>query len=285
MIIGIPMGKSFSFKQFFSVGLRQETPEISMIIHEMIFLCLAALAAGFVDSIVGGGGLIQTPATLISLPQYPVATLLGTTKIPSFSGTSSAAVQYARKVRLNGKLIVVLCLIALLSAFAGSKTVSVVSSSFMKPFIFGVLIVVAVYTYAKKDFGTVAVQRKSRSKEFIYGGLFALIIGFYDGFIGPGAGSFMVVFFISVLGYDFLHASAHAKFVNVATNTGSIIFFSLTGHILYQFAIPMAVFNLAGSLMGARLAILKGNKFIRVFFLLVVAATMIRFGYDIFLGK
>jgi uncharacterized protein len=256
-----------------------------MITHEMIILCLAALAAGFVDSIVGGGGLIQTPVTLITLPQHPVATLLGTTKIPSISGTLSAAVQYARKVRLNWKLLGVLCLIALVAAFAGSKTVSVVSNSFMKPFIFGVLIVVAIYTYTKKDFGTVNVARKSRTKEFVYGGFFAMVIGFYDGFIGPGAGSFMVVFFISVLGYDFLHASAHAKFVNVATNTGSILFFAFTDHILYHYAFPMALFNLAGSIMGARLAILKGNKFIRVFFLLVVAATMIRFGYDIILGR
>jgi uncharacterized protein len=253
-----------------------------MISAEMIILCLAALAAGFIDAIVGGGGLIQTPAVLITLPDHSVATLLGTTKIPSLSGTSSAALQYARKVKLEWKLLVVLCLIALLAAYAGSKTVSIVSNSFMKPFIFGVLIVVAVYTYARKDFGTTTTTRKSPAKELIYGGLFALFIGFYDGFIGPGAGSFLVLFFISVLGFDFLKASAHAKFVNVATNTGSIIFFAGTGHILYHYAIPMAFCNFFGSLLGARLAILKGNRFIRIFFLLVVAGTIIRFGYDIF---
>jgi uncharacterized membrane protein YfcA len=114
------------------------------------------------------------------------------------------------------------------------------------------------------------------------GSLFAMLLGFYDGFIGPGAGRFLVLFFISILGFDFLKASAHAKFVNVATNTGSILFFASSGHILYHFAIPMAVCNFAGSLLGARLAILKGNNFIRIIFLLVVAATIIRFGYDIF---
>jgi uncharacterized protein len=253
-----------------------------MITPELIFLCLAALAAGFVDAIVGGGGLIQTPAVLIALPQYHVATLLGTTKIPSLSGTGSAAIQYARRVKLQWKLLGVLCLIALAAAYAGSKTVSIVSNSFMKPIIFGVLIVVAVYTYSKKDFGTTLTVRKTPNREFLCGGLFALVIGFYDGFIGPGAGSFMVLFFISALGFDFLTASAHAKFVNVATNTGSILFFAGSGHILYHYAIPMAVFNFLGSLMGARLAILKGNTFIRIFFLLVVAATIIRFGYDIF---
>jgi uncharacterized membrane protein YfcA len=249
---------------------------------DMIILCLAALAAGFVDSIVGGGGLIQTPAVLITLPDHPVATLLGTTKIPSLTGTSSAAIQFARKVKLQWKLIGVLCLIALVAAYAGSKTVSVVSNSFMKPVIFGVLIVVAVYTYSKKDFGAAVTQKRTPRNEYLLGGLFALAIGFYDGFIGPGAGSFMVLFFISVLGFDFLKASAHAKFVNVATNTGSILFFAASGHILYHYAIPMALCNFAGSLVGTRLAILKGNAFIRVFFLLVVAGTLIRFGYDIF---
>ncbi len=253
-----------------------------MISPEMIILCLAALAAGFIDAIVGGGGLIQTPAVLITLPDHPVATLLGTTKIPSFSGTSSAALQYARKVKLHWRLLAVLCMIALVAAYAGSMTVSVISNSFMKPIIFGVLIVVAVYTYTKKNFGTATTARKSPGRELVYGGLFALAIGFYDGFIGPGAGSFLVLFFISVLGFDFLKASAHAKFVNVATNTGSILFFAGSGHILYHFAIPMAVCNFAGSLVGARLAILKGNQFIRIFFLIVVAATILRFGYDIF---
>jgi hypothetical protein len=256
-----------------------------MISHEMIFLCLASLAAGFIDAIVGGGGLVQTPATLVTLPKYPVATLLGTTKIPSFLGTSSAALQYAGKVRLQWKLIAVLCVIALFAAYAGSKTVTMVSNSFMKPFIFGMLIIVAVYTYTKKDFGTVTIAKRTSGKEFLYGGLFALIIGFYDGFIGPGAGSFLILFFISVLGFDFLKASAHAKFVNVATNAGSIILFAGSGHILYHYAIPMALFNLTGSIVGARLAILKGNKFIRIFFLLVVAATILRFGYDIFFHK
>jgi hypothetical protein len=253
-----------------------------MISPEMVILCFAALAAGFIDAIVGGGGLIQTPATLIMLPQYHVATLLGTTKIPSLTGTSSAALQYARRVRIQWKLLAVLCLIALLAAYAGSRTVSLVSNTFMKPVIFGVLIVVAIYTYTKKDFGTTTTAGKTPLQEFIYGGLFALILGFYDGFIGPGAGSFLILFFISFLGFDFLKASAHAKFVNVATNTGSIIFFAGSGNILYHYAIPMAACNFIGSMLGARLAILKGNKFIRIFFLLVVAGTILRFGYDIF---
>jgi uncharacterized protein len=250
--------------------------------HEMIILCIAAFAAGFIDAIVGGGGLIQTPATLITLPQFPVATLLGTTKIPSFIGTSMAAWQYAKIVTLRWKLLGMMCSIALVAAYAGSKTVSMVSNAFMKPVIFGMLIIVALYTYSKKDFGTASIKNHTKKNEWLYAGLFALLIGFYDGFIGPGAGSFLVLFFISVLGFDFLKASAHAKFVNLATNMGSILFFGRTGHILFHYAFPMAICNLAGSMLGARLALLKGNTFIRVFFLIVICGTIIRFGYDIF---
>ena len=251
--------------------------------QEIILLCLAAFAAGFIDAIVGGGGLIQTPATLITLPKYPVATLLGTTKIPSFIGTSMAAWQYARIVQLRWKLLAMMCSIAMLAAFAGSKTVSLVSNAFMKPIIFGVLILVAIYTYSKKNFGTATSKNFTQKKEWLIAGSFSLLLGFYDGFIGPGAGSFLVLFFISALGFDFIRASAHAKFVNLATNLGSILFFGNNGHILYQYAIPMAIFNFTGSILGARLAILKGNSFIRLFFLIVVIGTIIRFGYDIFL--
>ncbi len=249
---------------------------------EIIILCIAAFAAGFIDAIVGGGGLVQTPATLVVLPRYPVATLLGTIKIPAISGTAMAAFQYSRRVKVRWKLLAIMCSIALAAAYTGSKVLTLVSNSFMKPFIFGLLIIVALYTYLKKDFGTAPGHSLTPQKEMITGIIFALLIGFYDGFIGPGAGSFLVLFFISIMGFDFLHASAHAKIVNVSTNLGSILFFSGHGHILYQYAIPMAVFNLGGSIAGARLALLKGNAFIRIFFLLVVTATILRFGYDIF---
>lgn len=253
-----------------------------MISTEIFILCTAAFAAGFIDAIVGGGGLVQTPATLVTLPQYPVATLLGTTKIPSFMGTSIASYQYAKKVALQWKLLALMCTIALFAAITGSYTVTMVSNRFMKPVIFCILIIVAVYTYSKKNFGTAVTKTMQPKRELLYGMLFALAIGFYDGFIGPGAGSFLVLFFIGALGFDFLKASAHAKFVNLATNIGSIIYFGSSGHILFHYAIPMAAFNFTGSLIGARLAIVRGNAFIRIFFLLVITGTITRFGYDIF---
>jgi uncharacterized membrane protein YfcA len=159
------------------------------------------------------------------------------------------------------------------------------SNRFMKPIILIVLIFVAIYSFTKKGFGQQKHHTISEKKQLIYAIIISLMIGFYDGFIGPGAGSFLVLAFISVLGFDFLHASAHAKLINLATNLGSIVLFFLTGHILWQVAIPMAICNAIGGIIGARMAIAKGNRFIRIFFLFVVMATLIRFSYDVLWRK
>lgn len=152
----------------------------------------------------------------------------------------------------------------------------------MKPVILCILILVAFYTFAKKNFGQHTEKAHSAGEWIGYGIGIGLVVGFYDGFIGPGAGSFLILLFISILGFDFLKASAHAKLINLSTNMGSIIFFVMKGSIIYKIAIPMAIANGLGGMTGARLAILKGNKFVRIFFLLVVTGTIIRFAYDIF---
>jgi uncharacterized membrane protein YfcA len=152
----------------------------------------------------------------------------------------------------------------------------------LKPIILVVLILVALFTYARKSLGQ--QHAEIPFGQALWKGVVAgLLIGFYDGFIGPGTGSFLVLVFISVIGHDFMHASAHAKMVNLATNFASILYFGATGHILFHLAIPMAVCNMAGGWAGTRMALLKGNRFIRYFFLAVVAATILRFAYDIFL--
>ena len=248
----------------------------------LVLLCLFAFSAGFVDAIVGGGGLIQTPASLILLPQLPVATVIGSLKIPAFTGTGFATIQYLKKVAVNRKLAGIMCFTAFVAAFAGSETLTLVSNRYMKPVIFLVLIIVAIYTYTQKNFGQHTHKTPSAKKELLYALFISTGIGFYDGFIGPGAGSFLVLAFISLMGLDFLHASANAKLINLSTNFGSIVLFLLKGTILWQIALPMALFNGLGGLLGARLAIARGNRFIRVFFLLVITATLLRFGYDAF---
>jgi uncharacterized membrane protein YfcA len=249
---------------------------------ELILLCLAAFAAGFIDAIVGGGGLIQTPAGLVLLPHLPVSTVIGTLKIPAFSGTALASLQYMQKVKIKWKLMTLMTLLSFASAAGGSFLLSRVNNVFMKPILLVILILVATYTYTKKNFGSHEEKDHSFTEQLIYSIVISIIIGFYDGFIGPGTGSFLVLAFITLLGFDFLKASAHAKLVNLATNLGSIIFFISAGRILFAIAIPMAIANAVGGTLGARLAIVKGNRFIRVFFLVVIVGTILRFAYDVF---
>ncbi|NCI50407.1 TSUP family transporter [Sediminibacterium roseum] len=246
----------------------------------LVLLCVFAFSAGFVDAIVGGGGLIQTPASLVLLPQLPVATVIGSLKIPAFTGTAFATVQYLKKVKVRWKMAIAMCLVACSAAFLGAEVLTLVNNRFMKPVIFIVLLFVAIYTYTKKNFGQHTHKTHSAKTEMFYAILIAVCIGFYDGFIGPGAGSFLVLAFISLLGFDFLHASANAKLVNLSTNFGSILLFLLKGTIIWKIALPMAACNGLGGALGARLAISKGNRFIRVFFLLIITATLVRFGYD-----
>ncbi len=248
----------------------------------LVLLCLFAFSAGFVDAIAGGGGLIQTPAALVLLPQFPVATVIASLKIPAFTGTAFATVQYVKKVIIHWPRVALMCATAFIAAFAGSELLTMVSNRYMKPIIFIVLIIVAIYTYTKKNFGQHTQKAHSPKRQMEYTFLISLSIGFYDGIIGPGAGSFLVLAFISFLGFDFLHASAHAKLVNLSTNLGSILLFLLKGTILWSVALPMAVCNGLGGILGARLAITKGNRFIRTFFLVIITATLLRFGYDVF---
>lgn len=243
---------------------------------------MASFFAGFVDAVVGGGGLIQTPVALILLPNFPVSSITGSLKIPGISGTSVAAFQYLKNVTMNWKLLAVMAFFSCGFAFLGSELLTLVSNDFMKPLLFGILILLAIYTFIKKDFGLQQVKQLSDRKIILLGILISSIIGFYDGFIGPGTGSFLVVAFITILGFDFLHASANAKMVNVASNLGSITLFVLKGKIIWAIAIPMAFCNAFGGWLGAKTAIKKGNGFIRIFFLIVVIGTLIRFGYDVF---
>ena len=250
----------------------------------LLLLCLLAFSAGFVDAIVGGGGLIQTPASLVILSAYPVATVLATMKLPSFCGTSLAARQYLKEVKINWKLAALICSIAFFSAFAGSQLLTIVSNRFMKPVLLVVLLLVAIYTFSNKRFGQ-QEKKTMKGNEWIRAAVISLVIGFYDGFIGPGAGSFFIVAFVAFLGYDFLHASANAKLANMATNLGSLTLFIFRGKILWSFALPMAASNALGGIIGAKLALSRGNRFIRIFFLVVVIGTMLRFAYDVFSGN
>ena len=250
---------------------------------ETFCLCLFAFLAGFVDSVVGGGGLIQLPALFIFLPKPLAGSLpgvLGTNKLSSICGTGMAVLQYSRRVRIHWLSILPAGLAAFVFSALGAHTVMSVKADVLKPLILCLLIAVAIYTYWRKDLGNLHAPQFTAHRERQFGILLGMGIGFYDGFFGPGTGSFLIFIYICLFGFDFLTASACAKVINFATNLSAVIYFAATHNIFYQFAVPMGLCNLLGSLAGSRLAILKGNAFLRLFFLVVVAAMILRFGRD-----
>ena len=249
----------------------------------ILLLAGFSFLAGLIDSIVGGGGLIQLPALLINLPQTPVLTIFGTNKIGSLAGTSIAAISYSRKIKFDFSLLFVISFFAFVSAYFGAKIVSYIPVDALKPIILCILIAIAVFTLIKKDLGAVATKSLSQTKKLIYGSLAACVIGFYDGFFGPGTGSFFVLAFVLILGFEFLQATAYTKIVNCATNISALIVFIREGNYILELAILVAFFNIIGSFIGSHLAIKKGNGFIRLTFLIIVLMMIRRYSYDIFL--
>lgn len=251
---------------------------------QVIFLCIFAFLAGLIDSIVGGGGLIQLPALLVFLPNTPIPLIFGTNKLSSIAGTSAAAISYAKAVSFNWQIVLISASFAFIFSFIGASTVSIINPAIMRPLVLILLVIVATYTFFKKDFGSEHIP-KSGTEQLIYAALIGAALGFYDGFLGPGTGSFLIFAFIGILGFDFLKSSASAKIVNFFTNLSALIYFASTHNILYNLAVPMAACNIIGAIIGAKLALVKGSAFIRVLFIVVVTLLIIKLGYDIFLGS
>ena len=257
----------------------------------LLFLCGLAFLAGFLDSIVGGGGLVQLPALLIVLngelaaKEVVLASLWGTNKLSSIAGTSLAMVQYARRVAIPWRTMLPAAGMAFVCSFFGSMLVAHLNPRVLRPLVLVLLVLVAIYTFMKKDFGSLHKPTLSERSQLFFGVLICGAIGFYDGFFGPGTGSFLIFAFIGVFGFSFLSASASAKVVNFATNLASVIYFASSGNILYHLALPMALCNVAGSLLGSHLALNRGIQFIRLFFLFVVCAIIARFAYDLYFAK
>ncbi len=248
---------------------------------ELAALCGFAFLAGFIDAAAGGGGLIQVPALFVLMPGVPPATLLGTNKFASIWGTLAAAIQYSRHVSLEWKATLPTCAAALVFGYVGASTVAGLDPSLFKPLVLFMLLAVLTYTLWKKDLGALHAPKLSGSVQVFAGLATGSLIGFYDGFFGPGTGSFLIIAFVGLFGFSFLAASASAKLVNLITNLAALVFFASHGHVLYQTALPMAAFNVLGSLAGSRMAIRKGSGFVRVIFVLVVCALILRFAWDL----
>lgn len=247
---------------------------------ELMIVSLASLLAGLVDAIVGGGGLVLLPALFATFPTAPPATLFGTNKSASIWGTAFATVQYSRKVVMPWRSLLPAAGAGLLGSLAGAWAVTQIDPSLFRKALPLVLAALLVYTLAKKDLGRSHAPRFAGAKEaWIAAGIGALI-GFYDGFFGPGTGSFLVFAYVRLLGYDFLNASASAKLINVATNLAALTLFTLKGLVWWHLALPMALANIVGSLIGTRLALKHGAGFVRHAFILVVLALILKTGYD-----
>jgi hypothetical protein len=247
----------------------------------LMLLLGTSFFAGLVDAVVGGGGLIQIPALFTVLPAESPATLFGTNKCASVVGTGNAAWRYARQVRMPWRTTLPAALAAFAFSYAGAAAVAWLPREMLRPLILLLLVGAAVYTFIRKDFGALHRPLHAGRRELIWAILLGAVIGFYDGFFGPGTGSFLIFLFVRFFGFDFLHASAAAKVVNVATNLAALAYFVPNGYWIAPLAAGMAVCNVAGSVAGTSLALRYGSGFVRRLFLLVVALLIIRFAYDL----
>ena len=243
----------------------------------------AGLSAGFVDSIVGGGGLIQLPSITLLLPRSTATDIiLGTNKAAAVSGTAIAAVTYRKRLALGPKLLLPAVGMAMIASFLGARVSSVVPKSVFRPLVVVALLGVLGLTLRRPDLGTRAAEKLAltlRRKRLL---LIAAVVGFYDGLIGPGTGTFFTIALVLFVRFDFLESTAVAKVLNVGTNLAALSWFAPHGSIRWALALPMAAANLTGGFLGARLALRKGSGFVRVFFLIVVSLLTLRVGYDIF---
>lgn len=244
-----------------------------------------AFFGGLVDAVAGGGGLILVPALFAVYPSAPPALLLGTNKLSSIAGTTFATLRYAWSVPIRWRTILPAALVACGGGVAGAKAVTLMEPGVLRPLILVMLGAVAIYTLTRRNFGSTPGRRGRL--EFEGPGVAALsgVVGFYDGFFGPGAGSFLLFGLVRLFGYDFLGAAAATKVLNLATNFGALVLFMATGNVLYAVGLPMAASSIAGGLLGAQLAVRQGSRFIRWMFLVVVVALIARLSYDLLLQR
>lgn len=249
----------------------------------LVLLGLAMFSAGFVDAIAGGGGLIQTPAMLLSLPDKDPVSVVATSKLAAFFGTTTAAIQYRKSIKTDLRLLVVMVIPAFIGACFGSLMASRISPESFKSSIFFMMIAIFIYTLIKPDLGKVQIEKHSPRTLKVIGAIAATLIGFYDGLIGPGTGTMLMIALVAIMGFAFVGASAIAKVVNATTNLASIIVIGFKLGIFWELGLVLGVANLLGGFMGSHMAIKKGSSFIRIFYLIVTALLILRLGYSLYI--
>ena len=248
----------------------------------LVFLALAAFTAGWVDAVVGGGGLVQLPALLIGFPGATPVQILATNKLGSIFGTTTSSITYLRRVKPDLRTALPLAGCAFAGSICGALIASQIPKAAFNPIILVVLVAVGAYTLLKPSVGSISALRFSGRAHLAVAGVIGFVIGAYDGALGPGTGSFLVFALVGLLGYGFLQASAKAKIANFATNLAALIVFIPQGAVMWQIGLLMGVCNVAGGYIGARTAVAKGSGFVRVVFVIVVSAFIVKIGYNTF---
>ncbi|MFC0581499.1 sulfite exporter TauE/SafE family protein [Micrococcoides hystricis] len=236
--------------------------------------------AGWIDAVVGGGGLLQLPALLL-VPGITPIQALATNKMGSVFGTTTSAITYYRRTQPDLKTVLPMAATALAASFGGAIIATILPGQVIKPIIVVALIAVATFTAARPQLGQATQLRHSGRQHYLLAVAIGAVVGFYDGVLGPGTGTFLIIGIVTILGYNFLAASAQAKIVNMFTNIGALIYFFITGHLLLLVGLLLGLANMVGGYLGARMAIAKGSGFIRIVFLIVVFALILRLGWDV----
>jgi uncharacterized protein len=248
----------------------------------LALLCVAAGLAGWVDAVSGGGGLLQLPALLLAFPAAPPVQVLATNKVSSILGTGAATATYARKAPPDVRTALPMALAAVVGAGLGAATASRVPADLFRWVIVLLLVVVWLWTLLTPQMGrTQRLRWHGRRRHYAVATLAGLGIGFYDGLIGPGTGSFLLIVLVAGLGYSFLNASSTAKVVNLGTNLAAIAVFAATGSVMWLLGLLMGACNVVGAVVGARMAISRGSGFVRAVFLAVVGLLILRLGWDL----
>ncbi|XXF81520.1 TSUP family transporter [Myxococcaceae bacterium GXIMD 01537] len=246
---------------------------------QLALLCVAALCAGLVDAIAGGGGLVTLPALMsVNLPMHVV---LGTNKGQSVFGSFAALVRFARAGLVERRLAKVTFPFGLVGSLAGAGLVLLVEPRVLRPLVLVLLVAVAFFLAFRR--GPPPQERPVPSRERLWaiGAAVAFGIGAYDGFFGPGTGTFLIVAFSTLLGHGMARASADAKVVNFASNLAAVSLFALKGVVLWPVALPMAAAQFTGGWVGAHLAVKGGDTLVRKVVLLVVVALVVKLGHDL----
>ncbi|MGA9749216.1 MAG: TSUP family transporter [Nocardioides sp.] len=247
----------------------------------LALLALAGLAAGFVDAVIGGSGLVQLPALVLGLPGASPVQVLATNKLASFCGTTASSVTYYRRVRPDPRTFVPLMGFAFLGSIGGALVASQIPAAAFEPIVLAVLVVVGGYVLLKPDLGTMTELRFAGHHHTLIAVVAGLVIGFYDGALGPGTGSFFVFVLVGLLGYSFLEASAKTRIANWATNLAALVVFVPQGAVIWKVGIVMGAANLLGGYLGARTAVSQGSRFVRLFFVVVVGAFVVALGWRV----